>query len=202
MHSPSLRGATLVTVLIAMLVAACGDPLGLPQAANPNTVDTVRLFALSGTPVATPSGFRFFRAAIPSVAVPQPVRTDQSSDYDFAFEIDTTGRALLLPTAALRLGPSSGGQLSTLPFDSIRLAPDRNYELDSALVLDVGSVAILQSRLTTCGFGIGAVYHYYAKLRVLTIDLTTDPGGRYIDLEILVDTNCGYRGLELGLPSR
>ncbi|HXM38514.1 MAG TPA: hypothetical protein VN908_07620 [Gemmatimonadales bacterium] len=186
------RGAAVAALLILALVAACGSPLGLPRASIENRVDTLSLYALSGTPVASPSGYRLeFR---------QAVRTDQTTAFDFAFDIDAAGRALLLPTGALHLGKASGGQISALPFDSISLAPDRNYQLDSALVVDSGTVAIVHSSPTTCSFGISAVY--YAKLHVLALDTTSAPNGRRIVFEILVDTNCGYRGLEPGLPSR
>jgi len=186
------RSAAVAALLVLTLVAACGDPLGLPQAVIENRVDTLSLYALSGTPVASPSGYRLeFR---------QAVRTDQIPTFDFAFDIDTAGRAVLLPTGALRLGRMSGGQIASVPFDSIRIAPNSGYELDSALVVDIGTVAIVHSRPTSCTFGIAAVY--YAKLRVLDLDLTAGPNGRRIEFEILVDTNCGYRGLEPGLPSR
>jgi hypothetical protein len=52
----------------------------------------------------------------------------------------------------------------------------------------------------TCSYGIPAVY--YAKLHVLTIDTTSTPNGRRINFEILTDLNCGYRGLQTGLPSQ
>jgi hypothetical protein len=184
-----------IAALVFALVAACGEPLGLPRARVENRVETLSLYALSGTPLTTPSAYRLGD-------LPRAVRTDVSADFDFAFDIDTAGRALLLPTGALDLGRLSGAQITTLPFDSIRIAPDRNYQLDSALVLDVGTVAILHSRPTDCRFGFSAAFYYYAKLRVLVIDTTSGPNGRRIDFEILADTNCGYRGLEPGLPSR
>jgi hypothetical protein len=174
------------------LVAACGDPFPLPQAGIENKVDTVFLYALSGTPVTSPSAYALeFR---------QVVRTDQATGFDFAFDIDSTGQAKLFPTGALRLGRQSGIQLSDTPFDSIRIAPTGNYELDSAVAVDTAMVAIVHSRPLTCSFGIAAVL--YAKLHVLSIDTTSGPNGRRIQIEILTDVNCGYRGLETGLPRR
>lgn len=174
----------------AATAAACGDPFGLPRPSFQNVVDTVSLYALSGTPIATPSAYRMeFR---------QVVRTDQTTQFDFAFDIDTAGRALLLPTGAMRLGRASGTQVSSVPFDSVRLAPDRGYDLDSALVLNVGTVAILQSRPTSCAFSVAGAFFFYAKLEVVAVDTAA----RRLDLHILVDQNCGYRGLEPGLPVR
>ena len=186
-----MRTLTLAAIAL-ILAAACGDPFGLPQAAIDNRVDTLSLYALSGTPVASPSGY--------SMQFRQAVRTDQSTGFDFAFDIDSTGRALLLPTGALKLGRQSGIQLTTTQFDSIKIAPTSKYQLDSAVVVDTGSVAILHSRPVTCSFGIAAVF--YAKLHVIEIDTVSGPNGRRMQIEILTDINCGYRGLETGLPRR
>src|SRR6267142_1472623 len=115
--------------------AACGNPLGLPAAYTTNTVDSlVSLYALSGTPVSLPSGYSVINA------LQHVVRTDQGQPFDFAFDIDSTGQAVLLPTAALKLGKQSGLQISALPFDSIKIAPTTGYNLDSAQVVHVNSV--------------------------------------------------------------
>jgi hypothetical protein len=180
----------LLLVLAGGLAAACGNPLGLPGAFILNRTDTVSLYALSGTPVSQPSGY--------SIGARQAVRTEQAPSFDFAFDIDTAGRALLLPTAALKLGRQSGTQLSAQQFDSILIAPTGNYNLDSARVVNVNSVVIAHSSPVTCTFGVTAFY--YAKLHVLAIDTTSGPKGRRIDFEILSDINCGYRGLQAGLP--
>jgi len=183
----------ILLVLACGGVAACGNPLGL-HAYSPNQTDTVSLYALSGTPISLPSGF--------SIAARHTVRTELASAFDFAFDIDTAGRALLLPTGTLKLGKHSGLQISAQPFDSIKIAPTSNYNLDSALVVHDSSVVIAYSNLSVCGASLGVPYPYYAKLHVLTIDTTSTPNGRRIDFEILTDLNCGYRGLEPGVPRR
>ncbi len=119
------------------LAAACGAPLGLPRASFENKVDTVSLYALSGTPVSFPSAY--------SLLFNLPVRPDQTTSLDFAFDLDSAGRAKLFPTGALHLGRASGIQLTTTPFDSIVIAPTGRYQLDSAVVVDSNSVAILSS---------------------------------------------------------
>jgi hypothetical protein len=170
------------------LAAACDNPFALPRATTLNVVDTVSLYALNGTPPATPSGYLLqFR---------QVVRVDQGGTFDFAVDVDTGGHPVLKPTGALRLGRNSGVRLDSLPFDSIKIAPDRGFQLDSAVRMDVGSVAIVHSRAVRCSFDIPAVY--YAKLQILELDTLA----RRLRFQILVDTNCGYRGLERGVPSR
>lgn len=182
--------------LLCVVIVACNDPFGdLPPPNFENVVDTVHLYALSGTPITAPSGY--------NISLKQPIRTDQANEnltFDFAFDIDPDGNALLLPTGALHLGSSSGVQLSTEPFESITVAPTTNYQRDSSVVVDSGSVAIVHSRPQSCGNLTTAAL--FAKLRVLKIDQSADPDGRRIDFEILVDRNCGYRGLETGLPRR
>ena len=180
----------MLALLACVAAVACGNPLGLPAAFISNVVDTVSLYALSGTPVSLPSGY--------SMISRHTVRTDQGSPFDFAFDIDTAETARLYPTGALKLGQQSGLQLSAQRFDSIKIAPTSNYNLDSAQVVNVNTVLILHSSSFTCSYGIPGVL--YAKLHVLEIDTTSAPNGRRIDFEILTDSNCGYRGLEPGVP--
>ena len=182
-----------LTLLILAFAVGCGDPFPLPQPSVENRLDTlVSLYALHGTPVSTPSAY--------AIEFRQPVRTDLTSGFDFAFDIDTAGRPVLLTTGALKLGRSSGVQITTTPFDSILIAPTSTYQLDSAVLVDSNTVVILHSRSLTCSFGIAAVF--YAKLHVIRIDTTSAPNGRRMDFEILTNVNCGYRGLEPGLPRR
>ena len=76
-------------------VAACGDPLALTPATQPNRIDTVTIFALEGTPISAPSGF--------DVVFNVPARTDRAAGFDFTFDIDgDTSR--IFPTGALGLG--------------------------------------------------------------------------------------------------
>lgn len=184
-----MRTFSLIFVALA-LAAACGDPLGLPPPGIENRVDSlVSLYALSGTPISTPSAY--------VISFRQPVRTDQSAQgFDFAFDIDTAGRPLLLPTGALKLPKGSGIQLTLHAFDSVTVAPTGGYNTESATVVDSGSIVIMHSRPLVCSFGITSIY--YAKLEVLAIDTLA----RRIDFRILNNVNCGYRGLEEGLPRR
>jgi hypothetical protein len=185
-----MRILSLLFVALA-LAAACGDPLGLPAPQIANRTDTVSLYALSGTSVTLPSGYWMgFR---------QAVRTDLNvQGFDFAFDIDTTGRPVLLPTGAMGLPRPSGIQRTLHAFDSVTVAPGSGYQSDSAVVVDSNAVMIIHSRPQTCSFSSSALFALYAKLHVLAIDTVA----RRIDFEILTDINCGYRGLEEGLPTR
>ena len=187
---PHRRIATRDVALtgLALLVAACGDTTGLPAPVFTNVVDTVSLYALRGTTITQPSAYTLDAA--------QPVRTDQTTALDFAFDFDSLGAPALFPTGAINLGLLSGLQRSTTSFNAITLAPTGGYILDKPLALDTGTVVLVRSRPTTCLFGV--TVSLYAKLRVLGVDTTA----RRLDFEILVDQNCGYRGLEPGLPKQ
>src|SRR2546429_5201224 len=105
----------ILSLLVCAALAACGSPLGL-AAYSTNTVDSlVSLYALSGTPISLPSGF--------SIAARRVVRTDQGGPFDFAFDIDTAGRAPLFPPRTLKAGRPSRLPISTTAFESLRLAP-------------------------------------------------------------------------------
>jgi hypothetical protein len=120
----------------------------------------------------------------------------QTTALDFAFDFDSLGAPALFPTGAIHLGLLSGLQRSTTAFAAIKLAPTGGYVFDKPLVLDTGTVVLVRSRPTLCSFG--ATLSVYAKLRVLGVDSTA----RSLRFEILVDQNCGYRGLEPGLPKQ
>lgn len=180
---------TLAVTGLAVLAAACSDTTGLPTANLANTVDTVSLFLLRDDSVAGPSAYVLQGA--------QRVRTDQSAVFDFAFDIDSvTQRWALKPTKPLHLGTLSSMQRGKAAFDSIKVAPTGGWVYDSAFVVDSGSVLLVRSRPITCLTGI--TVSLYAKLEVLKLD----PAARRLDFQILVDQNCGYRGLQPGLPKQ
>ena len=183
------RRLVAATALAVLSAVACSNSTGLPPAIFSNVVDTVSLFALRGTPIQLPSAYVLNDTS--------RVRIDQSLALDFAFDYDSaTRKASLLTTGALKLGSGSGLQRTTTAFATITLAPTSGYGYDSALVVDTGNVLYVASRPQTCVFG--AVVPLYAKLRVLELDTIA----RRLDFEILVDQNCGYRGLAPGLPKQ
>src|SRR6267142_2810585 len=77
-----------LTILAAMSVAvvlnACGDPTSL-KATRLTTIDTLSVFALSGSPPSYPSGV--------SVLVGQPVKVDGFAVFDVALDVNASGNA-------------------------------------------------------------------------------------------------------------
>ncbi|HYL54229.1 MAG TPA: hypothetical protein VEU73_01490 [Gemmatimonadales bacterium] len=174
---------------VALLAGGCSNATGLPAPLFPNVVDTVSLWALRGTDITLPSAYTLSGAA--------QVRTDQTTGFDFAFDFDSIGEPALFPLGTLNLGQLSGLEHVTTAFDAITLAPTSPYVFDKPLAVnDTGMVVLIRSRPLTCSFG--ATVSLYAKLRVLAVDTTA----RRLDMEILVDQNCGYRGLQPGNPTQ
>lgn len=190
MRATSACAAFSGAAITLALLVACEDPFALPAASRENVVDTVSLWAVSGTPLERPSAFVIL------VNQAMTVRTDQTANFDFAFDLDPAGQALLLPTGALRLGRGSGVLVTTEPFDSITVAPGSGYQDSLAVTVSPGTVAVIRSRPTDCFFQL--TVSLYAKLRVLVVDAVE----RRMDFEVLANTNCGYRGLEPGFPTR
>ena len=182
------RFAALTAAAGLALFAACKSPQDLPNAQVANTVDTVTLYALNGTPIGTPSAF----ALIP----PQIVHTDQNAVFDFAFNIDS--QAVLIPSGLFPgLQKNSGLQKSNAAtFAAVTMAPTDGYVLDKRLVVDVGTIALMRGRTQICADGSN--HSLYGKLHVLSLDLSA----RTIQFEVTVDQNCGYLSLTPGLPSQ
>ena len=169
-------------------LSACDNTLQLPGATSTNAVDTVTVYALRGTSVILPSGFD-----IPSNL---PARTDNAA-FDFAFDIDQAGHALVYPAGALGLARSPGVLLTGNVFDSLKTAPTTGYLDSLAVTVNTGDVFIVRSRPYIIGCELTGELPRYGKFRVLAVDL----GLRSMTMETLVNQNCGYRSLEPGLPT-
>src|SRR5882672_6214695 len=91
--------ACLTAVAGLALLAACKSPQSLPNAQDINQVDTVTLYALSGTPVGTPSAY--------AVIGPQIVDVGQSAKFDFVFNVDS--QPVLMPSGTFPGLPNVAG---------------------------------------------------------------------------------------------
>jgi hypothetical protein len=161
----------------------------LAPAQQNNVVDTVTMGSLMGALLKYPSAF--------DITIGQPVRTDQTSSFDFIYNLDSAGRHVLLPLHALQgLGNTTGNNpgfiRQTLTFDQLVAAPTDGYLTTDTVVIAPGDVFVARSRVA-CYLGVPQ----YAKLHVVDFDdvaLT-------VRLEILADVNCGYKNLQPGTPT-
>jgi len=174
---------------VLALVVACSNPNALPPAQFDNVVDTATLYALTGTTIGLPSGYDGVSGA--------PVRTDLNIAFDFAMDLDASGQLVLYPTGALGLGNDPGILVQTVDFDAVASAPLDGYVQDSAVVVKPGSVFVLKTRLSNSLCSAGALSRY-GKFHVLGVD----PPARSATFEVLMDLNCGYRDLVVGIPDK
>jgi len=178
----------LAGILLAASLAACDQALQLTPATINNVVDTVTVYALRGTSVTLPSGF--------DIPTNLPARTDNAS-FDFAFDIDGSGKALIYPAGALGLARAPGVLVTGDVFDSLKTAPTTGYIDSLAVPVNVGNVFIVKSRPYIIGCELTGELPRYGKFRILALDLAV----RSLTMETLVNQNCGYRSLETGLPT-
>lgn len=173
----------LLLVALAAAVACSDNQLG--DAATPNIVDTVTLGAIQGAALTTPAAFSITSAA--------PVRTDESSAFDFAYDIIPGKGPVLLPLAALGLGQGGstnpGLQKVTTAFDNLKAGPTSGWLQTDTIPIAVGDVIAGRSRIV-CYLGVPQ----YGKFQVLAFNDVL----KTVDLKVLANVNCGYRNLEPG----
>ena len=191
------RGAARLALVLAVPLAACGDPFEVT--ANFETIEsTVTVYAFNGSALALPTGVLL-------APVPQAVRPGPDYIFDLAVDVEADGDAVLLPVDAIAApGVFNGSRLTGIRpvtdqgYDAITRAPAGGYVVGDPVPVEVGDVGVLQAvnHPTCLGSVIGNTV--YAKYRVDAID----PVGGTVTLRIRSDPNCGFRGLEVGEPSR
>ncbi len=173
---------------------ACGNPTSL-KAILPTSVDSLSVFALSGTPPTYPSGI--------AILSRQPVRVDGFAAFDVAFDIDAAGSVVISPVKLVVITPGGSRPVGMLKvpgtFDTALEAPKTGYEADSSLVLAPGEVVIVQSAHNTsgdlCQFALNP--NIYAKIAIDSVVLAS----RTIFLRLGLDPNCGFRSFVTGIPT-
>jgi hypothetical protein len=174
-------------VFLVLWAAACSDDNGLADATLTNVERAETLYALIGTPVATPSGYALDGG--------RRVRTDLSDAFDFAYNVEPDGRHVFIPRAALGIDPTNtvnpGFQARTETFEAIRTASSNGYITDQVVPIAVGERYLVRSSVV-CSIGVPK----YGKLEIVSFDDTA----RTVSFRILIDDNCGFRGLEPGIP--
>ncbi|HKT58760.1 MAG TPA: hypothetical protein VJQ46_01840 [Gemmatimonadales bacterium] len=181
------RFLRLAAVLVLAAAIACSnDLLGTPTVNN--ATDTVTLGALEGTPISVASGYNISLGA---------VRTDQSVDFEFAYNVrklaDGTYQRVFLPRAALGLSTTAANPgliHRDQTFDQITSAPSNGYTADSAVPIQVGDRYVVRSRVVCVSLGVPL----YGKLEILSFQDST------VTFKVLTDLNCGFRDLTPGLP--
>jgi hypothetical protein len=188
------RLALLATMCVVVVLNACGDPTSLKASAN-TSVDTLFVFALSGTPPSYPSGI--------SLLARSAVQVNGFAAFDVAFDIDAAGKAIVYPIKLVIPTPSGSRPVGLLkfdtPFETVLEAPATGYELDSAFVLTPGETLVIQSAHNfsqdICQYALNP--YLYAKIGVDSVSLAS----RTIYLKLGLDPNCGFRSFATGIPT-
>lgn len=179
------RVIRFASLLLAAAVVGCSDDDRLGDPSTPNIVDTVTIGSLVGTPITTPSGFSVLGGAI---------RTDRTAEFDFAYNIDA-GQHVFVPRAVLGIVSSTanpGLQRQEAEFDAIEVARSNGYVTEESVPVAVGERYVVRSRVVCSALGVPL----YAKIEVIGFE------DNLVHLKVLANTNCGYKGLQPGLPDR
>lgn len=151
------------------------------------------MYAITGTSSLLPAAYQY---TTEQLARPQ-VLSNGAVNFDMAFDLTADNRVELLPVRALVPFPPAGAPAigilrSPAQFAQLERAPERGYVADTAQVVGIGETIVLQLNGAGCTFG----EPYYAKLVVDSVLIVE----RRIVLRSLVNRNCGYRALTIGLP--
>lgn len=191
------RGARLLAALLALgAAAACSDPFEI-EAQFDTTQATLTVYGLNGSLPTQPS-------AVALVATPAAVRLDASYLFDFAIDFRADGTPVLYPVDLVASGAvlSPSRRVGIRPvggttFEAMTVAPTGGYTFREAIPLAVGDLGYIQSNAHP--FCVQSFTpQVYSKYRVDAID----PVARTVRLTIRSDPNCGFRGLDTGLPTR
>lgn len=189
-----MRALLFVAAVTLVGTAACDDPFALGPATIENRVDTLRLYAVNGTPLTRPSALLLATKATYRLGV-----DFLPYNFDFLYRIDPARGPELVPYAAVATTSGVTGRPGFIEtgatFEAIAIAEQTGYVTDTAVVLTPGKVLYLRSGVPN---GCFLLIPYYAKLEVLDFDAAE----RSVRFRMLVNNNCGYRGLAPGIPDK
>lgn len=180
------RLAILGTAL--SLTAACGEPRRLP-AQEPVFSRSLTVYALSSSSIDLPSAISF-----PALFA---VRASGVFDYEVAFDIDASGKAVAYPLALIAAEEANVRRVGLLKveesFAEVTSAPRTGYVYDQAVVVAPGEVVVVESEIP-CSYPYPPVV--FSKFVVDSVNVTT----RAIHISAVTDPSCGFRSFLPGLP--
>lgn len=180
-----MRIAALWTSLLglAVLLAGCEDPFAPTLQPVPSEATTTTLFEFQDSELRDPSAF--------DVIGRRPIRTDQSSGWDFL--VAASGDGLEFRPRGLVLdGESTAGlQRFDGTFEDLDVAPENGYVTDEALDVEEGAVYVARSRRDP---SLGVSCLRYLKLEVVSLE----PGAGSVTFRHIGNPNCGRRTLIAG----
>ena len=176
--------------VVAVVAVACKSLTGVP--ASLSTVpDSGIVYAINGAPSGAPTAVHMFTGTRTSA--------DASFFFDVAFDIDSSGNVKLLPQRTVASGLTTthqvGLQKSAQNYADVQSAPKSGYHPDTAMVVAVNQLVLVQVQDPSCAVSITGTF-IYGKLVVLAVD----PKARTLDIQYVADPNCGFLSLAPGVP--
>src|SRR5260221_4979108 len=115
--------STIALPLAAAILGACGAPLSLNPASVENRIDSVTVWAVTGTSVSLPSAY--------DITLRQRERLDQITTFDFLYDVSPAGKHVFLPLAAVaptgRATGDPGLHVNRTPIDTVNLAQQLRF---------------------------------------------------------------------------
>ena len=185
MLAPTLA-RRLLSFFVGVLIvvqAACEDPFRAFLLNVPLNPTEVTLFDFVDGRLQDPPAF--------DLVFENPVRVDQTRNWDFLFQIRDGVPELAPFTAATDSVSDSGLITTTDSFEGVLEAPEEGYLLSVPTPIQVGDVLIARSRIDPTQF---LACSRYAKLEILEIDLAAGS----LTFRVLGNPNCGDTVLEPG----
>jgi len=184
-------GRLLIVGAAVAGVSACKG-LTSVAASFDNVTEALTVYAINGSPPGAPTAISLFTGS--------PLHADQAFAYDLAFDLDTSGKVVLIPARQLATQLSSpysvGLQVVPDSFAALTRAPKSGYTVDSLLVVGAHTVVAIESHdLARCQFAIKG-QSYFSKLVVDSINLEQ----RKISATVTVNLNCGFTSFAAGRP--
>ena len=178
--------------LAALLCSACGDATDAVAGRDTVTYKS-SVFAVNGSSIGSPTAINTSTATT--------VRAEIGYDFDIAFDIDGTGKAVVMTQRFVGAPFGTTGRpvsLQLMPgsFDAVLEAPANGWVADSMVTIGVGDVVAVRANVSACAIDFSPFM--YTKLVVDSLNAAT----RNLWLTLVTDPNCGFRSLEPGRPTR
>lgn len=187
---PAARASAVAAALV-LAVAACSDPFAL-KASYANMPFTYSVYALSSVgPANAPAALDLVGRTT--------VKVDGDLAFDVAFDVDKTGHIVIYPQKLVGT-PLSGSRAVAMQrvsggYESVLLAPQRDYQTDSSMVLQPGETVVIKLTSGSCLYQLSS--DLYAKVVVDSVQRSGLMFGRGV-----VNPNCGFRSFAEGIPEK
>jgi hypothetical protein len=181
-----------VVASAALFVVAGCSGLNDPFAGFDTVTYVSAVSAINGSPAGAATAI--------NTATALTVRAGVTYEFDVAFDIDGTGRAVVLTQRAVGLPQNAVGHTVSLQpltgaFESILEAPDGGWVSDSVLTVNVGQSFAVRASANVCQL-FGSPF-LYSKAVVDSVNITD----RRLWLTVVTDPNCGFRSFAPGRPT-